>query len=512
MLERIFVLMLENRSFDHMLGFSDISGWDRAKNVVRPVDGVDVLRDFNRLNPRDSSSKKIHVKRGGSDQLGSREKDPGHEFEHTLTDLCGPTATYTPGGQYPAISNSGFVYKYHQQGSVAPEKVMEVFDPAEVPNLSFLAKTYTVCDRWYSSMPGPTWPNRFFVHAGTSGGLDNSPSPLSVLGAELFAGYEFTNGTIYDRLDEKKIDWVIYEGDAFPQSFAIKGMNAQWMKGRFRDFKFFREDVGSQRFKPQYVFIEPDYGRIILPPGDFRGGNSQHPLDSVRSGDTLIGEVFEAISSSPHWDKSALIITHDEHGGFFDHVTPGPALATGDDTRYSLNGFTFEQYGVRVPTVIASPLIRRQMVDGTVYDHTSILRTVERCFDLSPLTARDEHANDFLALFSPEPSLLTRQPLPTMVHHEIAPLPEESSAPLAEEANRELDPRMRGFVHVALLRDLALREGAPALERDLVGAQTQDIRTLGQAASYLERVERRVRAFKADTQQSGQMDREAMPL
>ena len=508
MLERVFVLMLENRSFDHMLGASSISGWDRSQQRVRPINGVMAGRDFNYLDPSHPASQKVYVRSGASDQLTSGEKDPGHEFEHTLLDLCGPHATYSPHGKYPAITNSGFVYKYDQQGSIAPQKVMEVFDPTQQPitNLIRLARNYAVCDHWFSSMPGPTWPNRFFVHAATSGGLDNSPSSIAVLSSEFLFGYEFTNGTIYDRLNARNIDWIIYEGDSFPQSFAIKGMTAEWRKGRFRDLAHFEADVGSPRFKPQYIFIEPNYGRVILPPGDFRGGNSQHPLDSVQSGDHLIGEVFRAISQSPHWEKSALILTYDEHGGFFDHVAPEPALATGDDTRYSKVGFTFEQYGVRVPTVIVSPLLRQGIVDGTLYDHTSILRTVGKLFNLPPLTARDEHAHDFLGLFDLEPRRDEPQTRPDMIRHEARRMVEDEASLLPEQVDRELDPHTRGFVHVALLRDLALREEAADQERSLIGSRAQDIRTVGQARDYLEDVDRRVRAFKAETQRPGQQD------
>lgn len=509
MLERIFVLMLENRSFDHLLGLSNITGWDRSYNRSRPLNGTVLGRDYNYLDPLDPSSRKVYVIQGGSDQLDSKEKDPGHEFEHTLIDLCGPKATYPSGGKYPTISNSGFVCKYNQQGSTAPEKVMEAFDPTQpqISNLLRLASTYAVCDRWFSSMPGPTWPNRFFVHAATSGGLDNSPLPLQVLGGELFSGYEFTNGTIYDRLNERNIEWVIYEGDSFPQSFAIKGMTAELFRGRFRDFKHFRADVASPKFKPRYIFIEPDYGRTILPPGDFRRGNSQHPLDSVQSGDNLIGEVFDAVSKSPHWDTSALIITYDEHGGFFDHVAPESASPTGDDIRYSKLGFTFEQYGVRVPAVIVSPLLHKRMVDGTLYDHTSILRTVEKMFGIPPLTARDEQANDFLGLFAAAPTDFARESLPQMIPHEIMQPAEEPVGLLPEQLSSELDPHARGFVHVALLRDLALREGATEEERSFLGTQTRDIRTLGDAKEYLEVIDQRVRTFKADTQRPGQLDR-----
>jgi phospholipase C len=549
MLRRIFVLMLENRSCDHFLGFSKLRGWDPSVNTDRDLNGVDRNTHFNYLDPRDPVLGKIFVTDPATDSLSHRDKDPGHEFEHTLTDLCGPNNTYSPGGIYPPITNFGFVYKYTAQGSKHPVRVMEVCGPGQVVNLTMLAEHYAVCDRWFSSMPGPTWPNRFFVHAGTSGGLDNSPSTLATMGAELFQGYEFHKGTIFDRLDTKGIKWVIYEGDSFPQSFAIRGMGTQWKKGRFRDFKYFSDDISRNDFAPQYVFIEPDYGRILMPPWDFRGGNSQHPLDSIASGDALIGRVFDALSRSPHWQESALIITYDEHGGFYDHVAPSTALPTGDDTRYSKNGFTFTQYGVRVPTVIASPLMRKPMVDGTEYDHTSILRTVELLFGLSPLTARDAHANDFLHLFLPPMLLPLRNRLPRLLKEKVTNFlistgttttsveervrrsimqarlvlemgrlfrfgPGEGEPPGDEPAedfgDGELDPRMRGFLHIAYLRDLVMSDGLS--EEGLIGLRefVMSIRTARMAGEYMQQVRERVEAFKAERQRPGQMNERVM--
>lgn len=544
MLRRIFVLMLENRSFDHMLGFSGISGWDPAKKANRPIDGADPLLHFNYVDPRDPSSRKVHVSRGGSDRLTRSEKDPGHEFDHTLIDLCGPDAgmEYQRLKKYPAIDNSGFVYKYVQQGSSAPDKVMEVFDPNQIPNLTRLGSSYAVCDQWYSSMPGPTWPNRFFVHAGTSGGLDDSPSTFDAMLGELAVGYEFPMGTIFDRLDQAQVEWVIYEGDSWPQAFAIKGMGRQWRKGRFRDYKYFERDISSADFQPRYIFIEPDYGRTILPPWDFSGGTSQHPLDSVASGETLIHEVYSALKQSPHWEESALVITYDEHGGFYDHVPPPPAVPTGDDRRYSTNMFTFDQYGVRVPTVIVSPLLQKPMVDGTRYDHTSILRTIELLFGLAPLTDRDAGARDFLHLFPSTMlyrSLFNRLPRGSLSRYAeelsrtlgtIMPVPgtrsraervrgvrteqRDSSPPedlspglRAEESGRPLSPRVRGFLHVAFLRDLELqRDLSPFVAEDL-RSRVMAIRTIGQADEYMEEVRRRVEAFKEQAQRPGQMDR-----
>jgi phospholipase C len=145
----------------------------------------------------------------------------------------------------------------------------------------------------------------------------------------------------------------------------------------------------------QYTFIEPNYGDIT---SSYRGGSSQHPMDDVYGGESLIKAEYEAIRNSPVWVTSLLIITYDEHGGFYDSVAP-PAAAPPDDgspSTYNQWGFTFGQLGVRVPAVVVSPWIPAH----TVYDHSSAPATIERLFGLPPLNARDAAAHDVTALFS----------------------------------------------------------------------------------------------------------------
>jgi phospholipase C len=140
-----------------------------------------------------------------------------------------------------------------------PGEIMKCYSPDQLPILTALAKEFAVCDHWFSSMPGPTWPNRFFVHAASSGGLDDSPSQLSVASSILLNGYKSDNGTIYDRLDDEDLGWTIYKGDAFPQSLAISGMNARALEGRFKDFEDFKRDVNDPGYATSYAFIEPNY-------------------------------------------------------------------------------------------------------------------------------------------------------------------------------------------------------------------------------------------------------------
>jgi len=401
-IEKVFLLMLENRAYDHMLGFAAIQGTDAVTGLPTTAN--------------DFAGKNLTVApfTAGTDTVSSpalfaipaADKDPGHEFINVLHQLTG-TKTWNDASTsnvYPPITNSGFVADYADTGSPTPGDIMRCYSPQQVPVLTALAREFAVCDNWYSSIPGPTWPNRFFIHAASSGGLDDSPSGLESTVSELLDGFRFDNGTIFDRLDDRCIDWEIFEGDEFPQVFSISGMDLNALEGKFTDFDEFAGEVEESDFEASYVFIEPSYGNILpTTAGDFTCGSSQHPLDDVTRGERLIKQVYEAIRSSPHWEKSALVITYDEHGGFFDAVTPPAAVPPGDSIATNANNhhnFQFNQLGVRVPAVVISPLIPRGTIDHTQYDHTSLIRTVSRLFGLKSLTARDAAANDFLHLFS----------------------------------------------------------------------------------------------------------------
>ena len=152
--------------------------------------------------------------------------DPGHEFADVLVQLCGPMAVYPRGGSYPPVANSGFVASYAVSGGQAdPGKIMKCYDSSQLPVLNALAREFAVCDNWFASMPGPTWPNRFFTHAGTSGGLDHSPSTPDIIAWDALDGFAFKNGTIFDRLSGNNLSWRIYAGDDFPVVLALKGVN-----------------------------------------------------------------------------------------------------------------------------------------------------------------------------------------------------------------------------------------------------------------------------------------------
>jgi phospholipase C len=245
------------------------------------------------------------------------------------------------------------------------------------------------------------------------------------------------------------------------------------------------------------TLIEPNYGDIVS--DTYRGGQSQHPLDDVRAGEALIKTTYEALRKSPLWNTSLLIVTWDEHGGFYDHAeavpggapTPGDTVVTpGDVNKF---GFNFRQYGPRVPAVIVSPLIPKNLIDHRTYDHASIPATVEKIFGIPPLTQRDARARDVTSLVSlPEP-----RPTPATLPEPV-PLPATAEAAAGAPAGvGDTAPanqgNLPGFLHVALRYDLAL---SPPQQRDQIMARVAGITTGGEARQYLEEVAQRAAAAK----------------
>ena len=394
--DKMFVLMLENRSFDHVLGLSGLTGVDIGGNPTA-IDGADPAVHAN-VDPVTSLSHPVGP--GADFALKNVDADPGHEFENTVVALCGNGATFPSSHVYPAIDASGYVANYRASGAGTPERIMRCFTEDQMPVIHQLAREFAVCDAWFSSLPGPTWPNRFFAAAGSSGGLDDSPSDLDIVTAITVDGFRFENGTIYDALDDRCLPWRIVEGDEFPVSFAIAGMNLNALQGRFTDMEDFVDEVQEADYAPKYVFIEPKYGAHdfgIKGPGDYTCGNSMHALDDVTRGERLIKATYEAIRLSPHWERSVLVVTFDEHGGFYDHVAPPAAVPPGDTETlsYVRHGFRFDVLGPRVPTLVISPRVGRGTIDHTTYDHTSVLATLRRLFGVRSLTARDAAAQPF---------------------------------------------------------------------------------------------------------------------
>lgn len=488
LIQNVFVLMLENRSFDHLLGFSQLSGTDAVTSRPTRIDGLSgtEANSFNGASYPATQPADFAM-----------AIDPGHEFPDVVEQLAGPGAGYPPEGPYPPIDNSGFVASYVAHGGKSdPSEIMKCYTAAsQLPVLRALAREFAVCDHWYASMPGPTWPNRFFAVAASSGGLDHSPSVAQMIGWELGvpSGFSFEHGTIFDRLHAARPSgWRIYRGCEFAIASALKGIG--WT-GTV-PYSQFAHDISQPSYPWAFTFIEPNYGDVVN--NTYVGGTSQHPLDDVTHGEALIKSTYEAIRSSPHWEKSLLIVTWDEHGGFYDHVAPPRAVAPGDDVTTSggvnQHGFTFEQYGLRVPAVVVSAYTARSVIDHRVYDHASIPATLEAIFDLSPLTQRDAAANNLTSLVSlPVARADAPTSLPEPAKSGISTEDRRASLAAAAASSQETVDRgnLPGFLHLALRGDLAL---SPPAQHPEILARVAAIKTRAEARDYLAEVSRKIRA------------------
>lgn len=418
-IKNVFVLMLENHSFDNIFAMSGIQGINAA-----------TVQDSNSYH-----GEKYLVQDGAPPFMTT---DPGHEFKDVLQQLCGADAANKyKGGAYPPVDNSGFASSYatsitEDTGQPAPgriDDIMSCFDTTkQLPVIRQLACEFAICDNWYSSLPGPTWPNRFFVHGASSAGWTDSPHFQDEITWETIHGFRYSNGSIFQALLNAGHEWRLYNdnhnqfsdnpsgpeyGGWISQVASLQGISQLDLHSmdRFASDLNVKTAEGLPAYTYTYTFIEPNFGRSFFSPQPpykgptYKGGSSQHPEDDPSGGEGLIKAVYEAIRNSPIWNTSLLVIVYDEHGGFYDHVRPGSAIPPGDGipegqvTRNAC-GFDFTQYGVRVPAVIVSPLIPRSTVDHTLYDHSSIPATLEKLLGMNPLTNRDASANDLRHLLT----------------------------------------------------------------------------------------------------------------
>lgn len=474
-IKHVFVLMLENRSFDHMLGFSGVTGTDAATGHPTSIDGLNgtEFNSFNGVN--------YPVLRGAPDRA---PHDPPHGFPGVLHQLCGEGSSYESGAPYPPVNNSGFVSAYGNSHPDFPDGAMRCFTPDQIPVITALAQEFVVCDRWFSSMPGPTEPNRWFVHAATAGFFDEGPSRAEYIEAfsSPWSGIAFSNGTIFDQLKAAGHKYRIYACDSFPNVAMLKGISRTF---DVEDFEDFATDVASPSYDAAYTFIEPSYDVF----SEYSGGNSQHPLGSVQAGELLIKQTYEAIRKSPIWDNSLLIVTYDEHGGFYDHVAPPAARPTGSQGRK--HGFTFDRLGPRVPAVVISPRIPRNLIDHRTYEHSTIVSTLTRLFNLKELTVRSSMTSDLkslatLAVPRTDAPMTLPDPMGVPMFHTFS-VPFEAS--VASQPDKVLEDDPTGRIAATLASGLAQHlEVAPPSEHTEIIARVNTLRTREEALVYLKEV------------------------
>jgi len=343
--DHIVVVMLENHSFDNVLG---VLG--RGDGLPRAADGSpsptnpdghgNLVRAFHMPTPCQQTGR------------------PSQTWNDSHIQFSGGT-------------NQGFVISL--SGPVA----MGYWTPADMPFTSSLARTYPLADRWHCSVLAQTYPNRRYLISGTSLGLVGDSLPLALP----------PNGTIFDALNRHGITWKNYYSSLPTAAVYLPLYSEPSIHAGLAPIGDFFDDCRAGTL-PSFSLVDPDFDHT----------SEEDPQD-IQFGDVFLSEVVNAVTSGPGWSKSLLVWCYDEHGGYYDHVPPPPAV-TPDDVPPALTAGelpgSFDRYGFRVPAGLVSPYARPDHVSSTVYDHTSVLRLVETKWNLPALTRRDAAANDLL--------------------------------------------------------------------------------------------------------------------
>jgi phospholipase C len=381
-LKHIVVLMMENRPFDHMLG--------ALRQQDSRIDGL----TGEESNP-DTNGASIPVQPLAEFQ-SQLDPDPGHHFPDVNTQLFygGPNGSSSP-------TMNGFIQAYFEKRRDVnhSHKIMYHFTPDKLPVLTTLARKYAVFNRWFSSLPGPTIPNRAFAHFGTSfGKVDMS---IFYLGEPYLS--------IYERMQQSGRTAKIYYYDQQSSTVAL----AFLLKSQpqlFGTYDQFLADCKSGAL-PDYSFIEPNYSDHDTNAGEALASD-QHPDHNVQAGELFIASIYNAIRSNPAiWQSTALLIVYDEHGGIYDHVPPPACLP--DGFKDQATGFEFNRLGVRVPAVLVSPWIPEGTVisplnaqgaveQERIFEHASIPASVTKHFigTWDKRSPREKAADTFLDVLS----------------------------------------------------------------------------------------------------------------
>jgi phospholipase C len=333
-IEHIVVLMLENRSFDHMLGYLSLEPGSLDVDGLRP----------SMANEHDGKSYPVFK----LDRTAlTKAQDPCHSGECVDRQV--------------ADGNGGFAADYIETrgdpAAAEPVIVLGYHDGDQLPVYDFLARRFCVCDRWFCSVKGATFPNRLYAVAGrAAGSRDNASPPVYHL------------PSFVRRLDAAGATWRWYTHELFATIWAVDRDYLPKTLDNVRPFSspFSSEDFFSAAKSgalPAVAWIDPNFVDI----GGAAGSNDDHPPSDVRAGQELVLRVFNALSRGPKWDRTLVVITYDEHGGFFDHVPPPEA--EDDDPRPE-----FHSYGPRVPALVLSPRVRPGVSHET-FDHTSLIKT-----------------------------------------------------------------------------------------------------------------------------------------
>jgi phospholipase C len=402
-IDHVIVLMLENASFDRVFG-----GLQGTLNV----DGVDRTAAPRKNRAQDSTGH-FHDFEQTAGAARWVKKGTPHEFKYVRWQIGNGAM-------------DGFAAAYHAEdiGSHNPltfeeqSEVMYFFERGTLPAFHALAEQFVVCDRWFSSVPGPTWPNRLFALSGTSKGKVLMPDSLFTIGE-----HWYDQKTVFQALQEKGVRSTVYAGD-FPLSLLLVDQRRKQRAAQHSRLSKFLDDVasfksGANNALPRFSFLEPNYTNVG------HRANDAHPPHDILETDRLVASVYNAVrQNSDLWQRCLIVITFDEHGGFYDHVPPPPTIAPDNDS-VDYPTFHFDQLGPRVPTLLISPWLKAGVLGASSggsrdFDHTSLLRFLNVLWGTTGLGARAEVANTFANVPGASDNLF----LPTMRHDTPNKLPE----------------------------------------------------------------------------------------
>jgi phospholipase C len=372
-IDHIVVLMLENRSFDHMLGYLSL---ERGRG------------DIDGLQPgmsNDAEGKTFNAEHLAATHPPSPHWDPDHS--------SGATDKQINGGKMDGFAASfAETLAGRKVSNPDPGMVMGYYNAKDLPVYDHLARHFCVCDRWHSSVPGATWPNRLYAVAGSAdGSRDDKPNKELPL---------YDKHSFIRHLDAADVGWRWYTYDfgtlrcvdrdyflGHRENFAyVEKTKLPW-EARLEEELLLDEDSASvledvQQGKLAPVsWIDPNFKDLNLAHVQ---SNDDHPPSDVGAGQELVMLVYNALASGPKWDTTLLLVVYDEHGGFYDHVPPPPA--EDDDPAM------FGHYGVRVPALVVSPWVAEKSASPTLFDHTTIIKTILTRFASEELTKRSAAA------------------------------------------------------------------------------------------------------------------------
>jgi phospholipase C len=398
-LEHIIFTMQENRSFDHYFGkmpeyrrknnipgADDIDGWpaDASNPALQDV-GVG-----NSIDPSKPPVTPYHISTQCHENLSCtwNESHRNWNFFEPSSDAPKLDGFVAVAGRWSRANRGASPTPVDFAG----RRAMGFYTEEDIPFYYALASQFAMSDRHFCSLLSHTLPNRLYLLGGSSFGHINSLRPEE--GDTIIRA-----NSIFDVLDEAGISWKIYMRDKdVPGSFTFySGFTGYNRKGgkanpNIVDAEQFFADAASGNL-PKVAMIESGVNT----------GLDEHPRNDVQAGVAYMSRFFRALMKSPVWTKSAMILTYDEHGAFYDHVVPPKAVKPDDmEPVFPNTGdvrAAFDRLGFRVPLVVVSPWVKKHFVSHEVTDHTSILKLIERRFNLPPLTKRDGAANDFSAMF-----------------------------------------------------------------------------------------------------------------